>query len=210
MLNLFPLVRFHRSRHAFPDISLYRFHEQVWPGIDLGSFRRQDFTAEFIVHFRYGKFFGGRKTRKFTCIVFLSVEDGRMLHRAGYTGFPVLTVGSIQFLAAIGECQLQDRTEGALFPYHPLMAGRRYYLVRPPSRGNLGRKFVGSAFPFVKQSCHIVCERAFCLGIMSETRFKDLLPDQDSVDIQFIHSESRGHPLRRHNLALVPEVANKP
>ena len=61
-----------------------------------------------------------------------------MLHRASDASQPMLSIGTVELAAAVGEGELQYAAEGALIANHTVVASRRNNFVAPPAGCNLG------------------------------------------------------------------------
>ena len=198
------------SRYVLPYVYLHRCERDVVAHIYLRSVVWQYLSLELPVYLRSGEQLRSKESLCHTGVILLTVEDGGMLHRSGYTGFPVVGVCSVKAHCSVLIRDAQHSAERTLGAEHSLTAAGSDNLVAPPAGRNLRGELVDGTFTGVERIGDIIRERPFRLERMCETRLEDLLADEFSVDIQVVYTESRCHPFGTFHLSLVSDRGDKP
>ena len=139
----------------------------------------------------------------FSRIVFLTIEDGGVLHRSSDACPPILRICTVQAFRPVSERQFQHTTEGTLLSVHSVRTTGRDDLVGPPARSHLRRESVLAPFLGLELRRNVICERIFCAAVVREARTQHLPTDALAVHIQFVHAETCGHPQSLHHAFLI-------
>ena len=143
------------------------------------------------------------------CVILLAIEDSRVLHRACNARLPVLKVGTVELLRAVGIGKLQHATESTLCAPHTMLV-RSHNLIAPPAWSNLRRKLILGIGSLIEGVGKVISKRATSLENVGKARFEVLVANGLAVEIDLIDTQTGCHPLGRCHLALVLHHRHKP
>ena len=133
-----------------------------------------------------------------------------MSHRTSDASFPILCVSAIQAFRSVSKRQFQHTTEGTLLSVHAIRTAGCDNLVGPPAWCHLRRQGIICPFLRKKSLRHIVGKRVFRLAVVRETWTQYFLTNALAVDIQFVYTQTGGHPQGGLHFFLIRDTCYKP
>ena len=195
---------------VLPDVGLCRLEGYVLAHVDFSTFRGKDIAGELGVLLWSRKFLGGVKSKGYSSVEFLTIKDGSMLDRACDSSLPVFEVGAVKLSRSICKSEFDDSAESAFLSDHSVMASGSDYLVGPPSGSDMCGQYIHASGIGLEGICNVVSKGPLGFGIMGETGLKHFFADSPAVHIEFIDSETGGHPFGGNHLFLVLERGHEP
>ena len=133
-----------------------------------------------------------------------------MFHGPGDTCGPVCGICAKESFAAIGISELQNCAESTFVSHHSVAAVGGDDFIGPPAGGYLRGEDIICSGGLVEGVGYIIGIGALGLLRMSVAGLEEILSHGLAVEVEFVDSESCGHPFCRYHLAAVPDGGDEP